>query len=105
MDSYETILQRMKSNFNFKAGYTPSDASDTGIRLQTAAAEIFDCMLYAQWLRKQMFVASAEGDSLDRVMAVLRRQREAEARLFVRLDTPFYTGVRMELAEWVALRS
>ena len=51
------------------------------------------------------WTVSLEGDSLDRVMAVLRRQREAEARLFVRLDTPFYTGVRMELAEWVALRS
>ena len=51
------------------------------------------------------WTVSLEADNLERVMAVLRRQREAEARLFVRLDTPFYTGVRMELAEWVALRS
>ncbi len=66
MDSYETILQRMKNNFLFKAGYTPSDVSDCGMRLQTAAAEIFDCMLYAEWLKKQMLVSTAEGESLDK---------------------------------------
>ena len=66
MDSYETILQRMKGNFLFKAGYMPSDVSDCGIRLQTAAAEIFDCMLYAEWVKKQMLVSTAEGESLDK---------------------------------------
>jgi chlorite dismutase len=33
-------------------------------------------------------------------MGVLRRQRDAEARLFVREDTPFFTGPRVELTEW-----
>ena len=50
------------------------------------------------------WIISLEADSLDRVMAVLRRQRDAEARLYVRVDTPFYTGVRMELKSWAALR-
>ena len=34
------------------------------------------------------------------VMGVLRKQRDCEARLFVREDTPFYTGKRMELLDW-----
>lgn len=47
---------------------------------------------------------SLEADKLDRVMGVLRKQREVEARLFVRVDTPFYTGVRVESWEWVDLQ-
>lgn len=45
-----------------------------------------------------------EADRLDRVMGVLRQQREVEARLFVRVDTPFFTGVRVEPREWVDLQ-
>ncbi len=41
-----------------------------------------------------------EADSIDRIMSVLRKQRDAEARLFVRVDTPFFTGPRVELSEW-----
>ncbi|MDO4665695.1 MAG: chlorite dismutase family protein [Actinomycetaceae bacterium] len=43
-----------------------------------------------------------EADSLDRIMGVLRQQRDAEARLFVREDTPFFTGPRVELQQWAA---
>lgn len=42
-----------------------------------------------------------EADSFERIMSVLRKQRDAEARLFVRVDTPFFTGPRVELSEWV----
>ncbi|QPK82244.1 chlorite dismutase family protein [Schaalia sp. ZJ405] len=41
-----------------------------------------------------------EADSIERIMSVLRKQRESEARLFVREDTPFFTGPRVELHEW-----
>ncbi|MDU0968090.1 MAG: hydrogen peroxide-dependent heme synthase [Actinomycetaceae bacterium] len=44
---------------------------------------------------------SLEHDDITRVMGVLRQQRDCEARLFVREDTPFYTGKRVDLAEWV----
>lgn len=47
------------------------------------------------------WTVTLEADRLDRVMGVLRQQREAEARLFVRLDTPFFTGVRTEFADWL----
>ncbi len=66
MDSYSEILSRMKENFALKAGYVPSDASDCGLRLQTYASEIFEAYLYAEWLKKQMFIQSADGESLDK---------------------------------------
>lgn len=43
-----------------------------------------------------------EHDDLSRIMGVLRVQRDAEARLFVREDTPFFTGPRVELTEWAS---
>lgn len=48
------------------------------------------------------WMITLEADSLDRVMGVLRKQREVEARLYTRIDTPFYTGRRMELKDWIA---
>lgn len=50
------------------------------------------------------WTVTLEADKMDRVMGVLRKQREVEARLFVRVDTPFYTGVRVEPWEWVDLQ-
>ncbi len=44
---------------------------------------------------------SLEADSLDRIMGVLRQQRGVEARVYTRIDTPFYTGRRMSLEEWL----
>lgn len=48
------------------------------------------------------WMLALEADSLDRVMGVLRKQREVEARVYTRIDTPFYTGKRMDLADWIA---
>ncbi|MDO5720624.1 MAG: ferrochelatase [Actinomycetaceae bacterium] len=42
-----------------------------------------------------------EADTLDRIMGVLRKQREVEARVYTRIDTPFYTGRRVSLKEWI----
>ena len=47
------------------------------------------------------WTVTLESDRLVRVMEVLRKQREAEARLFVRIDTPFYTGVATDFAAWL----
>lgn len=43
-----------------------------------------------------------EADELYRLTDAMRHQRGAEARLHVRLETPFFTGPRVELADWVA---
>ena len=46
------------------------------------------------------WVLGFEADSLDRLQGVIHHQRYTEARLHVRVDTPFYTGVRVSPAEW-----
>lgn len=50
------------------------------------------------------WTVTLEADRLERVMGVLRKQREVEARLFVREDTPFFTGVNVGIDEWVNLQ-
>lgn len=46
------------------------------------------------------WILAFEADSLDRLEGVLHAQRYTEARLHVRVDTPFFTGRRLPLAEW-----
>lgn len=46
------------------------------------------------------WVLGFEADSLDRLEGVIHQQRYTEARLHVRVDTPFYTGCRVSPHEW-----
>ena len=46
------------------------------------------------------WVLAFEADSLDRLEGVMHAQRDTEARLYVREDTPFFTGPRVSLGEW-----
>lgn len=43
-----------------------------------------------------------EADSPDRIVELLRRLRATEARLYTKLETPFFTGIRKDLAAVVA---
>ena len=46
------------------------------------------------------WVLAFEADSLNRLEGVMHAQRYTEARLYVREDTPFFTGPRVSLGEW-----
>ena len=48
------------------------------------------------------WVLAFEADELHRLTDAMRHQRSVEARMHVREETPFYTGPRVELSEWVA---
>lgn len=48
------------------------------------------------------WILAFEADELHRLTDAMRHQRGVEARLHVREETPFFTGQRVELAEWVA---
>ena len=41
-------------------------------------------------------------DELHRLTDAMRHQRGVEARLHVREETPFYTGPRVSLSEWIS---
>ncbi|VEI13381.1 hydrogen peroxide-dependent heme synthase [Trueperella bialowiezensis] len=46
------------------------------------------------------WVVSLEGDDLTRIVDLLYAFRNTEARMYIRQDTPFFTGVKCELADW-----
>ena len=46
------------------------------------------------------WVLAFEADTLDRLEGGMHAQRYTEARLYVREDTPFFTGPRVSLGEW-----
>jgi hydrogen peroxide-dependent heme synthase len=43
-----------------------------------------------------------EADDVQRTVDALRAARNVEARLHVRVETPFFTGPRLELADWAS---
>ncbi len=61
---YETILERMKETFRQEAGFEADDASDVGIRLKVLAGEVFSLLHSVDWLRRQVFPQTAQGDYL-----------------------------------------
>lgn len=46
------------------------------------------------------WVVALEGEDLTRIVDLMYAFRKTEARLYVRQDVPFFTGERVELAEW-----
>lgn len=65
MQTYDEILNSMTEKYTELSGITPDERSDIGIRLRVLAGEIYSNMVNIEWLKRQMFVSSAEGEYLD----------------------------------------
>lgn len=78
METYETILARMKSKFSSLAGFEADDASDIGIRLKVLAGEIYSLCNAMDWLKRQAFPQTAQGEQLD-IHAVQRGLKRKQA--------------------------
>lgn len=65
MESYSNILNRMQTDFQNLAGFSPDDASDIGIRLKILAGEMFSLYSELDYIKNQMFVQTATGENLD----------------------------------------
>ncbi len=48
------------------------------------------------------WILAFEADDLERIVGCLRRLREARARLYTKLDTPFVTGIRKDTRDALA---
>ncbi|MEA2505454.1 MAG: hypothetical protein QOH48_72 [Actinomycetota bacterium] len=48
------------------------------------------------------WILAFEADSIDRIVDLMRRLRATEARRYTKLEVPFVTGIRKDLAEAVA---
>lgn len=65
MITYDEIYNRMKSEYILQSRYDFDEKSDADIRMRLLAGEIFNAMTNIEWLKKQMFVATAGGEYLD----------------------------------------
>ncbi|MBR3987847.1 MAG: baseplate J/gp47 family protein [Clostridia bacterium] len=65
MQTYDEILKRMTEKYTELSGVVPDESSDIGIRLRVLAGEVYSNLVNTEWLRRQMFVSTAEGEYLD----------------------------------------
>ena len=64
-ETYEQIYQRMKTRWQEESGAVCDEASDIAIRLRVLAGEIYNMQTETEWLKRQMFPATATGVYLD----------------------------------------
>lgn len=65
MSIYDSIVENMKADFLEKTGYLPDEASDIGIRIRVLAGELYNINTYLEWIKRQVFPQTAEGEYLD----------------------------------------
>jgi chlorite dismutase len=63
--------------------------------------EVVASTLAAFALGDYEWLLAFESDELHSLVDAMRHQRGVEARLHVREETPFFTGPRVELSEWI----
>lgn len=62
---YDTLLGRMQEKFFSLTGCQADDASDIGIRLKVLAGELAALLQNGDWLYRQVFPQTAEGQALE----------------------------------------
>ena len=65
MRTYEEILNSMKEKYENLTGSVVCEESDIGIRMRVLGGEIYSALQNAEWLKRQMFPDTAEGDYLE----------------------------------------
>lgn len=65
MITYDEIYNKMRSEFEAQSRFDFDEKSDADIRIRVLAGEIFNAMTSIEWLKRQMFVATATGEYLD----------------------------------------
>lgn len=66
MKTADEIYSEMKSSFAQRSGRELSDDCDMAVRMYAAAAQIEALYIYNDWVKKQCFPQTAEGEFLDR---------------------------------------
>lgn len=75
--TYEEILGQMKSEYRNSCGTEVHADSDEDKKIKLLASELFSLSCYGDFIRKQAFVQSAEGEYLDRHGALRNCPRKA----------------------------
>ena len=82
MRTYEEILNSMKEKYENLTGSVVCEESDIGIRMRILGGEIYSALQNAEWLKRQMFPDTAEGDYLEKHAAMRGLERRGAAPSF-----------------------
>lgn len=63
--TYEEILKDMTDKYTELTGVKPHPESDIYVRMQVLAGEVYSALVYADWVKRQMFAQTAEKTYLD----------------------------------------
>lgn len=66
MKTHSEILNKMLKKYQEMSGITPSKESDIYIKLQVLSGELYAIEANLEWVKRQLFVATATGEYLDR---------------------------------------
>ena len=99
METYEEIVQNMMNNFKLRAGYSADEASDVGIRIRVLAGEIYNLKAYFEWIKRQAFPQTAQGEYLDyhAQMRGLERKTAQKAVGSLLFSLPEVSTVKVEI--------
>ena len=96
MKTVEEIYQEMRAAYAGETGTACADSSDLAVRLYAVAAQVYALYIQADWVRRQAFPQTAEGDYLDQHAALRGLERRgavrAEGVLRFGLDRAAETG-------------
>lgn len=90
METYDEIYGRMKEKYIEESGSEFLEASDIAIRIKVLAGEIYNLQTSLEWLKRQMFVGTASGESLDYLASErgLNRKQATKAKGEITFSIP-----------------
>ena len=77
MKSVEALYEEMKAAFASETGMELSDHGDLSVRMRAVAAQVYALYLQSEWVRRQCFPQTAEGELLDQHAALRGIERRA----------------------------
>ena len=86
MKTMEELYREMLAAYRERTGLEPDAGCDLAVRLYALAAQVYALQVQGDWVARQAFPQTAEGEYLDRhaLMRGLERKEEAPARGVVR---------------------
>lgn len=79
------IFQQMLADFRAETGLEAADSLDLSVRLYTVAAQVHALYLQGEWVKRQCFPQTAQGDYLDQHAALRALERRQAVRAAGRL--------------------
>lgn len=80
MKTVEELYGQMMADFTARTGMEISDGGDLSARLYAAAAQIYGLYVQADWVNRQCFPQTAQGEYLDHHAQLRALERKAAAR-------------------------